>query len=56
MLSDLKEAKEARVCSGLRSLRKWDNFMTGYLNGSCLEGEKEGREVKTVIGKEATDT
>ena len=41
MLSDLKEAKEPRVCSGLHSLRKWDNFMTGYLNGSCLEGEKK---------------
>ena len=46
MLSDLKEVKESRVCSELCSLRKWDNFMTGYLNGSCLEGGKKERKLK----------
>lgn len=44
MLSDLQEVKESRVCSGLCPLRKWDNFMTGCVNGSCLEGgKKEGK-------------
>lgn len=55
-MDDLEKFKEARICSELHTLKRWGNFMIGYLIGSCLEGWEEQREVKAVTGKAASVT